>query len=270
MLLDSLLYLTVADATVISFLAPLVCCWAYSFLLRQPFTYKEKIAGIVSFLGVIVIARPTFIFGAATGTESAASILCAGKSIDSGRGICFFPSEVTAISVTPAQRMSAILVGLIGVCGAALAYMSIRWIGKRAHPLVSVNYLSVLSTVVSALGLVFVPSIGFRLPATSREWLLLFSLGICGFIMQFLITAGLQHDKGSSRATNMVYTQLLFALAFDYMFLGATPALSSLVGNCLILGSAVYLALQVDPISATKGGDLGCEEESRLAGEGRD
>ena len=157
--------------------------------------------------------------------------------------------------------MSAITLGLIGVCGAAVAFVSIRWIGSRAHSLVSVNYLSVLSTMVSAVCLLFVPGIGFKLPADSLEWAYLLSLGVCGFIMQFLITKGLQNDKAGSRATNMVYTQLIFALAFDYLFLGKTPALFSIVGGILILGSVLFMALHVDDSNIMNGEDTAGDQE---------
>ena len=60
--------------------------------------------------------------------------------------------------------------------------------------------------------------------------------------MQFLLTAGLQHEKGS-RATNMVYTQMLFALAFDKIVFNTTPGVWGIAGSSLILGSALYVAL---------------------------
>jgi hypothetical protein len=41
----------------------------------------------------------------------------------------------------------------------------------------------------------------------------------------------------------MVYTQMLFALAFDKIVWGLSPGVVSIVGSSLILGSAVYVAL---------------------------
>lgn len=61
--------------------------------------------------------------------------------------------------------------------------------------------------------------------------------------MQFLLSAGLQAEK-SSRATNMVYTQMLFALLFDKVVFGTNPSLLSVLGSTLILGSAIYVAIQ--------------------------
>jgi hypothetical protein len=72
---------------------------------------------------------------------------------------------------------------------------------------------------------------------------MLFFLGTCGFIMQFMMTAGLSHEK-SNRATNMVYTNMLFALLFDRWVFGTVPGVWSLLGSGLILGSAIYVAVQ--------------------------
>lgn len=41
----------------------------------------------------------------------------------------------------------------------------------------------------------------------------------------------------------MLYTQMLFALAFDKLIWGTTPGALSIVGSSLILGSAIYVAM---------------------------
>lgn len=235
----SLQYLPLSDATVITFLAPIVACWACSVLLHEPFTRNEQIAGIISFLGVVLIARPTSLLPHHSDVPPIAS--GAGDGIPSTNAT--IPADLQGPNhVTSAQRLSAVGVALVGVLGAASAYTTIRWIGKRAHPLISVNYFAAWATIVSTVALLAVPGIGFRLPANARQWFYLVFLGICGFLMQFLLTAGLQHEK-SSRATNMVYTQMLFALAFDKVVFHTTPGALSIAGSSLILGSALYVAL---------------------------
>ncbi len=145
--------------------------------------------------------------------------------------------------ITPAQRLTAVGVGLVGVVGAAITYTCIRWIGKRAHPMLSVNYFAAWTTLISVLVLQFHPRIDFRMPSGSREWGLLFSLGICGFLMQILLTAGLQQES-SSRPTNMIYTQMLFAVFFDKLVWNSTLGVWSIIGSTIVLGSAIYVALQ--------------------------
>ena len=82
-------------------------------------------------------------------------------------------------------------------------------------------------------------------------------------IQQFLLAAGLAYEK-SSRATNMVYSQMLFALGFDKLIFGHTPGVMSILGSSLILGSAIVVAVQKDPQRQPKenvGGAV--DEESR-------
>ncbi|KAI9811601.1 MAG: hypothetical protein M1827_005350 [Pycnora praestabilis] len=253
---DSLLYLPVAEAIVITFLAPIVACWACSFLINEPFTRMEQIAGLVSLLGVVLIARPaSLLSGHATPTSPIAS-----GSSDMSAGIINGTNNLIdkhgLQDVTSAQRLSAVGAAMLGVVGAAFAYTTIRWIGKRAHALISVNYFAVWCTIVSTVGLLVLPGIGFRLPASAKEWAYLFFLGICGFVMQFLLTAGLQHEK-SSRATNMVYTQMLFALTFDKIVWDSTPGVLSILGSSLILGSAIYVAVQKDTKTSKTGTGTG-------------
>lgn len=85
--------------------------------------------------------------------------------------------------------------------------------------------------------------------------------------MQFLLTTGLAYEK-SSRATNMVYTQMLFALAFDKLVWDTTPGILSILGSSLILGSALYIAVLSNKKKETDArGGRGDEEVALVAAE---
>ena len=244
--LDSLIYLPVAEATVITFISPLLTSWACSYILHEPFTRTEQLAAGVSLLGVCLIARPTAIFSSPSPDVSPPD------------------SQNPVSSVSPAQRLIAVGVALIGVLGAVGAYTTIKSIGQRAHPLISVNFYAVWCTVVSTFLLAAVPGIDFRLPGSVREWTLLISLGVFGFLMQFLLTAGLAYEK-SSRAMMMAYSQIIFALAADKLVWGTTPGGWSLAGSVLILGSTVYVAFRnASPKDHVQVLDPRSEEEAGL------
>jgi drug/metabolite transporter (DMT)-like permease len=179
---DSLLYLPLADATVITFLAPSLACWACSYLINEPFTRMEQIAAYVSLFGVVLIARPTSLFSSSSAEAPTAS--------GDGDMAVSYPNSTTHHAdasnydnVTPAQRAGAVGIAMIGVLGAAVAYTTIRWIGKRAHPLISVNYFAAWCTLVSIVMMLSLPGVGFLLPSNLKEWGYLFFLGICGFVM---------------------------------------------------------------------------------------
>lgn len=230
----SVQYMELSEATVITFLAPIMTCYACSFLIPgETFSRRQQLAGVVSLVGVVLIARP-FSKQNRSGDES--------------------PDAADSY-----HHILATVVAFVGVLGAAGAYTSIRMIGRRAHPLVSVTYFSSVTTVISIVAMAVVPSVPFRLPQTAIEWTLVIGLGVCGFLLQFLFTAGLSYvppavvagrklktSGNYVRATSMVYTQMLFALFYDKVIWGSTLSPVSLAGSALILSCAIYVAVVKD------------------------
>jgi len=88
------------------------------------------------------------------------------------------------------------------------------------------------------------------MPQGAREWILLLLLGVLGFVLQFLLTAGLQLDK-SSKATSMLYTQVIFALMFDWIIWGVLPGSLSILGGSIVIVSTLWAALQKTQPSKT-------------------
>jgi drug/metabolite transporter (DMT)-like permease len=268
----SVQYLPLSEATVLTFLAPILSCYACSiFLPGEVFTRKQQAAGFVALIGVVLIARP---FAFLQSGQSDAD------SIEAQRDM---PGDADQD-----HRVLAVIMAMIGVLGATSAYTSIRLIGQRCHPLVSVTYFSLFTTIVSAIAIIAMPSIPLELPGTVVEWIMLVALGVCGFLLQFLLTAGLsyvpppprvrkrsashamsrphsQHisndaenskpepdttnrrSSSGTRATTMLYTQMLFALFYDSSVWGSTLSTVSWIGSGLILCSALYVALAREP-----------------------
>lgn len=260
------MYLPLADATVITFLAPGVAGFVCYFLLKEPFTRLEKLATLVALLGVVLIAQPAALFAksSADGSKSSDN----GKSDDSGRNSSIPGADHTT---TPEERLLAVGVALLGVFGAAGAFTTLRAIGKRAHPLISVNAFAMICTIicVTSLGLgpvldIGQPSLRWIAPSTLKQWLLLVSLGGLGFVMQYLLTAGLASDK-SNRANAMVYTHMLFAASFDRWVFGHRMGLMSFAGCALILGSAVGVIFMKKPPPLPKVEDA--ERQNNLTGD---
>ena len=59
------MYLPLADATVLTFLAPGLACFLCSVFINEPFTRLEQIGTLFSLAGVVLIARPTSMFATA-------------------------------------------------------------------------------------------------------------------------------------------------------------------------------------------------------------
>jgi drug/metabolite transporter (DMT)-like permease len=274
----SLLYLPLSEATVLTFLAPILTCYLCAWVLpgESAFSRQQQFAALVSLVGVVFIARPGSFFSSESGS---------GSNLDEGE------DGESHHGPTAKQHLMAIAISLIGVLGATGAMTTIRSIGNRAHPFLSINYFSVFCTIMSLICLLVFKDVEFRLPGNWTEWGLLASLGACGFIMQWLLTRGLSYGSGitssngsekaqkrsgeedveladvaggkntkkmtvnkyseskegaikgsGTRATSMVYTQMLFALAGDKLIFGVTPGMTSWIGSGLILAGAIWVA----------------------------
>ena len=215
----SLQYLSLADATVITFLGPLATGLLGYLVLGEPFTLRETLGGIVSLSGVVLIARPAFIFGRkaadsdldhplsldlvnSTAADAANATVQMGATVvkrllhnltvsamlprnSSANSTLIDAADaiVTIDGVTEKQRLFAVGLALLGVCGGAGAYITIRAIGRRASATHSVAYFSLYSTIVSAL-LMWFTDTKFVLP-TQPKWIsLLVCVGIFGLAAQ--------------------------------------------------------------------------------------
>jgi len=114
------MYLPLAEATVITFLAPAFTGYICHLLIKDPFTKKEQIASLLALAGVVLIARPTSFFGGS------------GTQPSGGTGPPEAPSNGTSTELpvgdepTPEQRLMGIGIAMIGVLGASGAYTCIR------------------------------------------------------------------------------------------------------------------------------------------------
>ncbi|KAG2113494.1 integral membrane protein DUF6 [Suillus discolor] len=213
----SLQYLSIADATVLTFLTPITTAVTGSLLLREGYSVIQAVAGVFSLLGVILIARPPFLFNHILATN------------------------LDGPGTTPAQRLWAVGIAMIGVVGATGAYTSIRAIGKRAHPMHVMTFFSLWCTIMASLGMVI-----FDIPVVyPRSWrwsLLLLMVGVFGFLAQILLTLGLQRET-VSRGSTGVYIQMLFSVVLDRLIFGVVPSLLSVLGAMIIVSSALCVVL---------------------------
>lgn len=231
----SLMYLTISDAVLITFLTPTVTVIMAWIVLRERFTKMEAIGSIVSLCGVILIVRPSFLFG----TPSA--------PLDSAE------SEDTR------DRLTATIVALIGVLGASAVYIIIRFIGNKAHAIMSVSYFSLIVTIISFVGILVIPSMKFQVPKNLKQWLLFTNLGFCGFIFQLLLTLGIQKER-AGRGSLMSYTQLIYAIFWDVSLWHHWPNLWSWLGM-LIIGGTTILVVKFKPKEVIKPRPIDTDEE---------
>ncbi|KAH9923794.1 DUF6-domain-containing protein [Amylocystis lapponica] len=237
----SLQYLSLSDATALQFLTPMCTAVAGALLLKEEFKRSQAFASLCSLFGVVLIARPEFLFGSMS-RYSAPTIdpLHDGVHADG--------STITV--ATPAERYLAVGAALMGVLGATGAYTSIRAIGKRAHPLHNIVSFSSQCVIVSSIWMLIART-KFVVPATFLPVAMLFAIGIFGFTGQMLMTMGLQRET-AGRGTLAVYCQIIYVTIYDRIFFHSSPDPLSIIGTAIIMASAIYVAVSSFACSITE------------------
>ncbi|SNX86348.1 uncharacterized protein MEPE_05057 [Melanopsichium pennsylvanicum] len=232
----SLHALSLSDATVITFLSPLATGVLAHVLLHEPFTARERIAGVFSLAGVTLIARPSFLFGSNAGE---------GAPED---GDIEIPSPSNPDSASEATRFVGILVALSGVIFMAGAWVCLRRIGKRASTYHSIAYFALCSWVSSFVAM-WVLNQPFIIPTSTLSLVLLLGVGLFSLLAQVFQTLGLQRES-AGRAATMSYLQIIFALAWQLFVFGSVPDWVSITGSLIILASGAWVALSKEGGSA--------------------
>ncbi|KAH9980407.1 hypothetical protein BJV74DRAFT_779691 [Russula compacta] len=215
----SLQYLSLSDAVVLQFIAPILTGFSGAIFLKETLSVKEIIAGLCSFIGVILIARPQALFG----------------------GPQKNPSDVATVLLPDVFLILFRSAAMVGVLGSTGSYTLLRAIGKQAHALHVLSFFSSQCVLVSTIGMII-----FKIPPvipTRGAWLvIMFLIGIFGLIAQTLLAMGFQRET-ASRGTLALYTSVVFAIVFEFFVFHTTPTLLSITGAIIIMSSAIFTSV---------------------------
>lgn len=192
----ALIHLPLADATVIQYTNPAWTALLAALFLDERLRRKE-VAGIAaSLVGVVLIARPTFLFD------------LAGAALDP----------------------VAVGVALAGAVFSAAAYVTVRKLGATEDPLVIVFWFALVNAVAA-----LPPALPDAVWPSPRGWLLLLGVGVSTQIAQVLMTHGLKRER-AGKAMAVAYLQILFAAVWGLLFFGEVPDLWLGAGALLVTG----------------------------------
>ncbi len=199
----SVTHLPLAEAAVIQYLHPGFTALMAAFLLRERLGWRLAAAGAFSLVGVVLVAKPAFIFGA----------------------------------MASALDPFAVAVAVAGAFLSAGAYVLVRRLSSEEHPLVIVFYFP-LVTVPATIPTVWNQAV---MPQ-GWEWLVLAGVGVATQAGQVWLTRGLQLEP-AGRATALSYLQIVFAACWGALFFGDIPDALAGIGALLVVGATAAVAL---------------------------
>ncbi|XP_069756663.1 solute carrier family 35 member G1 isoform X2 [Narcine bancroftii] len=202
-----------ADATVIIFSNPVfVSVFAWIFL-KEKCTLLDPIFLVFSLVGVILIARPQFLFGT---------------------HISGFESDYkNHIKGTAAAFASAICM--------SLTLIVIRKMGKSVHYFLSIWYYSMIGMVLSLSAVSIIQE--WSLPLCGMDRAILIVISILGIGGQTFLTKALQIEKAGPVA--LIKTiEVVLAFIWQYLFLNRSPTWWSLGGALCVTSGTSGVAIQ--------------------------
>jgi drug/metabolite transporter (DMT)-like permease len=192
-------HMPLAEATVIQYLHPPFTALLAALVLRERVQRATLASIAVSMCGLLVIVRPESLLGVARQS--------------------FEPLAVAA--------------AVAGALFSACAYVTVRKLGEREHPLVIVFYFPFVALPAS-IPLMWRDAVW----PEGIEWLVLLLIGATTQIGQVAVTHALQVDT-AGRTASYSYVQVLFAAALGAALFDEVPALSTWAGAALILLGAL-------------------------------
>ena len=188
-------HLPLADATVIQFCNPMLAALIAVFALGEPLRGADILATVLSMVGVVLVAQPSFLF-------------TSGMPLDP----------------------VAVVIGVLGAIFSAVAYVVIRRLGATEHHMVVVFYFPLVCGPAS-LPLLAVE--GVVLPQ-GIEWLFLLGIGVAAQLGQIEITKGFKLET-AGRASAVTYLQIVLAYTWGILLFGEYPNTVSIVGAILVV-----------------------------------
>lgn len=191
--------LPLAEATMLQYLHPMFTALLALVFLKERLQIPTVICIVLSFIGLLFIARPGFLLGEAVSS---------------------FP-------------LIAVGAGILGSFGSAVAYVLVRQLAKTDEASVVIFYFPLIALPFSLLLL----GDDFIWPQ-SWQWLGLLLVGVFTQMGQIGLTKAMQTET-AGRASAFSYLQVMISVGLGWVVFGELPILWTWLGGGLILLGAL-------------------------------
>ena len=199
--------ISLSDATTIQFSSPVfVTLFAY-FILKEPLTVLQVLTGTITLAGVVIIAKPKFLFGSQ-----------------------FILSD---------NRIPGLLSAIMGAFGNAMAIITLRKL-KTAAVSVVVIWYSMAIIVTTLITLIIWKQ--FNWPMDWQTWALLLAIGVSGVCDQYFMTIALRYETAGPASIARTVT-IVLAFIWDVLVLNTRFDWNAAVGASLVSVGVIVLGL---------------------------
>ena len=204
----------VGDATAIFFTSPIFTGILAWLILGEKFTIVDAIFAVIAVTGILLIAKPSFIFGDLSGQDS------------TGEG----------------NTLLGIMCAVMGAICASVVFVSVRKLGGiNVHPLLQIWFFGFFGMTLAA---VLTAILGmWTIPRCGRDRVILVFISFIGALSQFFLTYAIKLEKPTYVAVIKTNTVIL-AFILEYLFFKTIPFWLSILGAVLVVISSLGITLQ--------------------------
>ena len=221
----ALTHMALGDASVLVFTAPIFTALFARILIKEPLGAVDYSAMLLSIVGVVLVAKPPFIFGGS-----------GERVLDDGCPDDGTTAEDDEDSSSAAGAIAAVI-ALMGAMGSGFSNVILRKL-KNENSMVAVQYMAMCSSILApVLLLVSAQKVNFP---SAIQWLLMIAIGFLGFLGQVFVTKGIQMEAAGPAAM-MRNLDILFAYIYQVALLGQPANGLSILGACFVVTCAVII-----------------------------
>ncbi|MDR6351991.1 DMT family transporter [Pantoea sp. SORGH_AS_0659] len=202
----ALVYISLADATALSYAAPLFTVILAAMLLKELVRVSRWVAVVVGLSGILIMLS--------------SSLSTSGALFSHGAS-----NATTSIGVACA---------LLAALCSATSNVQIRFLNGIEKPGAIVFYFSLMTTVIGLATALF----GWSKPS-ALQLLLLVGCGMFGGLAQILVTLSLRYADASLLAP-FDYTTLVWSMLIGYLFLNSLPGSTTLLGASIVALAGIF------------------------------
>lgn len=202
----ALVYISLADATALSYAAPLFTVILAAMLLKERVRMSRWVAVVVGLSGILIMLSSSL-------SASGALFSSQANNATTSLGVAF---------------------ALIAALCSATSNVQIRFLNGIEKPGAIVFYFSLMTTLIGLATALF----GWIKP-NALQLLLLVGCGLFGGLAQILVTLCLRYADASLLAP-FDYTTLVWSMLIGYLFLHSLPGSTTLLGASVVALAGIF------------------------------
>jgi drug/metabolite transporter (DMT)-like permease len=209
----ALLLLPLADATAISYAAPLFTVMLAAIILKETVRIYRWSAVVVGFIGVVIMLTPYWVGAGAARAPDGADMRVVGASF-----------------------------GMLGAVCAGFATIETRKLTENHTTGSIVSYFMLLTTIMGLLTVAggwIHTDYAWKVP-NLRDGALLVAMGVMGGIGQITLTQSFRYADASIIAP-FDYISMIWAIAVGWLLFGELPAAVVLVGSAIVVAAGIFV-----------------------------